>query len=937
MKSCRSFFLALTPIALGVALACPGLSLAQPQVTAPVPIQISAQPLAAALNEVARQSGLQVIVAPSLVDGRMAPALSGRFTGPQALVALLKDSGLVMRQTDASTYVIQGRPAPAGQLDAGGEKARPGSGAAVQALELPEVLVIGQRPSQGTTTLNRRTLSAIPGGNGDVTSLLKVVPNVQFANEQSSTATLGEIAPPDISINGAKYYDNLFQMDGMSFNSDINPGGAGSELNSPASPGQGFAIDTSLLCSVTVRDSNVGAEFGRFTGGVVSVDTCAPTKAFAGDVSLEHTRSSWTQYMYAPGQESAFAQSASASQQPEFEKWTYRVGLQSKVSEELGLIGSVVRKTSDVPLRGYTNGLSSNTDDNEKVRRHVSDNLFLKAFWTPVAGVMVDASIMHAPSSTRGFIQNAKDSYYVNESGGTGLNVGVSHPLGSLLNFNHRMTATQTEGSRDADASTWKLWRYSAQKNWGNPAGNSGEGGYGDVEQVEKKLGYQFKADLSPQHWLGVQHHLQGGLDYERMTFDYRRLTDYYQYTSSTNTTTCTQAGGVVDTQTCSLATPYNASSGGQYLRSRIVYRAGAYDLQSENLALHLQDEFRKDRLRLRLGVRYENDQLASSEAWAPRLAGFYDLFGDGRTNIEIGSNRYFGRNFNVYRSYKARLALQSGAQTRTVSGGVLGAWAAPVFGSTAAMYNVGDLKLPYTDERVLGISHALWNATWGIKYVERKSRDEVVLHLRSVGNYWWDNVGKTDTDVLTLSATTQQPIRLAGSLTTVMAALDYTNSKTSHADYSDTLNSNTGELEQLISYNGQVIRYIDRPANNYNRPWTARLLVSTRVPAWRLTLDHLLRLRDGYVKVDETDDEVEHQGTMIPVWRSVKHPKSVTWDVRARLELSTLAEQSAYVELTVENLLNRRNLITQTKDDDVSSGQYEKGRQFWLRLGYKF
>lgn len=251
-------------------------------------------------------------------------------------------------------------------------------------------------------------------------------------------------------------------------------------------------------------------------------------------------------------------------------------------------------------------------------------------------------------------------------------------------------------------------------------------------------------------------------------------------------------------------------------------------------------------------------------------------------------------------------------------------------------MYHVGDMKLPHTDEQVLGVSHSALNTTWGIKYVERKSRDEVVLHLRGLGNYWWDNIGKTDTDVLTLSASTQQPIRLAGSLTTVMAALDYTNSKTSHADYADSLSSYAGEMESLISYEGKVIRYIDRPANNYNRPWTARLMVSTRVPAWRLTLDHLLRLRDGYVKVEETDDEVAHQGTMIPVWRSVKHPKSVTWDVRARYELSTLAEQAAYVELTIENLLDRRNLISQT-GSDVSSGNYEKGRQFWLRLGYKF
>ena len=929
MHVVRSVVSKLTPIAAAIVLTMAGAQVVSAQESVMVAIQIAPQSLTSALHELARQAGLQLVVSPELVAGKMSPSLSGRYTGVQALAALLKGSGLTVRQIDKGTYVLVVEPkTPTENVTSEGVH-----GDAHTSDALPDVVVFGQATSMGTTILKRDTMLAIPGGNGDITSLLKIMPNVQFANEQVSTATLGEIAPQDVSINGAKYYDNLFQMDGMSFNSDINPAGGGSEINTPDSPGQGFAIDTSLLCSVTVRDSNVGAEFGRFTGGVVSVDTCAPTKSLTGDVSIEHTSSSWTHYQYAPGQEATYAQSASATKQPKFDKWTYRVALQSKINDELGVIGSVVRKTSDVPLRGYTSGLVSGTDDNEKVRKYVSDNIFLKAFWTPATDVAADASIMYAPSTTRGFIQNAKNSYYVAETGGLGLNLGLQHHAGTDVTLSHRITATQTEGSRDADSNVWKLWRYSSDKNWGNPTGTSGEGGYGDVEQVEKKLGYQLKGDLSPKTWLGWEHKLQSGFEYERMDFEYRRLEDYYQYTVSTNTTTCTQADGTVDTETCSLSTPYNATSGGQYLKNRIVYKAGEFGVKNESIAWYMQDELRKDRLRLRLGLRYEHDRLAPEDSWSPRMAAFYDVFGTGHTNVEVGANRYYGRNFQIYQTYVERLALQSSSQTRTVSNRVLGTWADPVFGATAAMYHVGDLKVPHTDEQVLGVSQSAWNTVWGIKYVQRHSKDEVVLHLRSVGNYWWDNIGKTKTEVLSLTASTQQPIRWGGSLTTVSAGLDYTNTHTSHADYTDTLSSYAGDLEALISYNGKVIRYIDRPADNYNRPWTGRLLISTRVPEWRLTLDNFFRIRDGYVAVEETDEEVEHNGSMIPVWKAINYPKSITWDVRVNYEMPTVASQAAYVQLTVENLLDHRNLISGTG----SSATYEKGRQFWLRLGYKF
>ena len=62
--------------------------------TAPVEIQITAQPLSQALVVLARQAHLELMVQPALLEGRSAPAVQGRFTVREALNRLLAGTGL---------------------------------------------------------------------------------------------------------------------------------------------------------------------------------------------------------------------------------------------------------------------------------------------------------------------------------------------------------------------------------------------------------------------------------------------------------------------------------------------------------------------------------------------------------------------------------------------------------------------------------------------------------------------------------------------------------------------------------------------------------------------------------------------------------------------------------------------------------------------------
>lgn len=69
-------------------------------------ITISAQPLGAALNALARQADVQLMVHPDLVTGLNAPAVSGNMTSRQAFDRLLAGSGLVA-SVEGNTVIIK--------------------------------------------------------------------------------------------------------------------------------------------------------------------------------------------------------------------------------------------------------------------------------------------------------------------------------------------------------------------------------------------------------------------------------------------------------------------------------------------------------------------------------------------------------------------------------------------------------------------------------------------------------------------------------------------------------------------------------------------------------------------------------------------------------------------------------------------------------------
>ncbi|SDH64691.1 hypothetical protein SAMN05216588_10667 [Pseudomonas flavescens] len=510
------------------------------------------------------------------------------------------------------------------------------------------------------------------------------------------------------------------------------------------------------------------------------------------------------------------------------------------------------------------------------------------------------------------------------------------------------------QSSRDADSNVKKQWRWSQEKNWGNPArgtsATSVEGGMGDLEQEQRGFEYAFKAALQPLDFLGATHSLSSGLELSRQEARYEVTEDSWgtsalRLSNATGSSTCVTASGLLDDDYCSISVNAAGVAQRQYFGMLSYVKAGEIELDQTAYALFLQDDIQIGKLNLRPGLRLDGDDYMEKKTLAPRFAASYDVLGDGRTLFSAGANRYYGRNLFKYRLADGRQSLWWRASRAASSANAI-----PDFG-TLVNYGVDEssfrkLDIPYDDEWMLGLSQQMLGMRVDLKYVHRDGRDQIVrarsrdLDLpdgdgaTTIANYYtYTNAARSENETVTLTITPLQNLRLAGTVTSLQAAFDWSQTKSNFYDDYDSIFT-SGRLEDDdVYFDGKLVPYSQLPANNFNRPWTARLNTITSVPALNLTWSNFLRYRGAY-------EQIYRDGTITLDDTSYEHylvgeaKAAVTWDTRVKLDIPLQGEQALYMAVDVTNLTNHVNEIIGSTSGSLS---YETGRQYWLEVGYQF
>ena len=877
--------------------------------------QIAAQPLSAALIAFSQQSGWQVSAESTLLTGLNSAPVDGSMSPEKALARLLRNSGLQWEVTSPESASIL----PPAESDVLQIKSTP-----ITAMD---------SVFQGEQVIDRQMIESLPSGNGDITSLLRTNPNVQFDNNQLSSKTPGEIAPADISINGARPWQNLFVVDGMTMNNDLDPGSSTDNFSEISGRSQGLALDTDLLEDIKVYDSNVPVEFGGFNGGVVEANTRDPKKDFHGKVSVQMSRSEWTRYHLNeddPDLEN-FEAGFGNNSQPEFKKIITRATLEGYLTDNFGLMGSFSRKDSTIPTRVFAASNQNESADAAQVQTRRIDNYFLKAVWQVNEDWKLDVSLTHAPETAKTFGPASIYSAREMEAGGDSLSARLVWNA-PLARVEQNLSWSELNTSRYSESDYLIFWRSSTTKDWSTSAVAS-EGGFGDIEETQKTLAYKLKADWNSFNWLGLDHSIQTGLELSQSSASYERNKPHSSYTVA-STSTC-----VGNDPYCSIGTTKEGWPG-QYA-DKMTVSQGKVAFDTRSWALYLQDEMRYGRLTVRPGVRIDGDDYMNQTTVAPRLAIELDVFGDNKTRITGGANRYYGRNLYAYRLRDGIAAM--GTEYSRIN--QASEWVKDKQNANDSKFN--QLKVPYDDELTLGLSHVQWDTEFAVKYVKRMGREQVSRAWGSqigepsedtstlAANYYtYYNGGKSDADIYTLTITPLQAFTLGSTRTSGQFAMDWSKiNNTGLSSYTASIGATYVE-DPTIQYDGKFMKYSDMPATNYNRPWTARLTTITEIEPLHLTWSNFLRYRDGYRRIAVTGKKVQYEGKDAYVWAETPFSGALTWDTRIAWEVPTAKDQAVFVNLDVTNLLDKQ-IVGATETSGLPT--YEVGRQFMLEVGYKF
>ncbi|MDO5687611.1 MAG: TonB-dependent receptor plug domain-containing protein [Neisseria sp.] len=901
--------------------------------------------------------------------------------------------------------------------------------------------------------VNAKSLQHSASGNGDIGSALRHLPNVQFDRAQNSSKTPGEIAPAEISISGGQPYQNLFLLDGMSMNNDLNP----AILNSnqwgglPEGRSQGLAIDTSLLDKITVMDSNVSAAYGGFGGGVVEAQTKRPAKPFGFQYSYQMTNGnidrsfphSLTRYHLHgdPKDVEKFRQSYDKNMQPEFRKYITRMSMESQINDEWGVIGAWTRTRSTIPLRrsedsylgtsGNSQGTPIDPENSGSVKQNQkrgSDQYFLKAYFDPTPDLGFSLGYTYAPDYGREYMVGTVDDYYDDTHGGHTVNFETqwSNPWGKLTNTLGYAYLTDERKTYGYDAV--KYWQASENKIWSNWATWVREGGHAPSQANQTTLSNKLTQEFKPFHWGGVEHRLLTGFEWARTRADFQYTRDMPMAIKSSTFMTQEQRERCLKTdgQWCDIAPAYDPRkfekidgvnviaypwvlpSGttrnipywqyGQYFKSISLYQGGKkISVSNDQLSLFLEDDMRMTlggygTLSLRPGIRFDYDSYTGNRNWAPRFMADYGFsWNDTRpeyaTHLTAGYNRYYARNMYAYALNDGIQSLSSNLyrsdpsidwkdvptrtceprQSEKINGksvyyhyknGVRIEGADTDCRTTSEENSrLTALKVPYSDEFMFGFSQQMGMFHLMGKYIRRNGRDEVVRARRDyagldgkkgyVENYFiYTNAGKSKTDVLIFELSNRQPWAFKGINSTFSLAFDWTNVKRNKANY--TTNMTTTELrDDFVLWNNELVRYSERPADNFVRPYSLKL--NTR-HEWDMlggtwALNNLFSFRQGYQatvsnnKWKKTGADFGIKQDEVTVYKTQKLPSSFTWDVRLGAEYTVHQNNKLFFNIDVFNVLNKSNVgsAVLSATDGSTTPTYEIGRSVWLELGYRF
>lgn len=807
-----------------------------------------------------------------------------------------------------------------------------------QAQRLPEIVAdadrgpplpveAGEGVETGTATITREQIEIATPGSGDVNQLLKILPTVQFELNEglADRESIQDLTPADISIAGGRWYENLFTVDGVDVSSRLdvmqdNPANFNEVAGATA---QGLWLDSNLIGGLTLRDSNVSAEYGRFTGGALEIETRDPSPMIGASAYASFTSDALTRFKVSNRSRVELAEDGAFPERPEFEKWRYGATIDLPVSETLGTLFAVNRSTADVV---YTRG--TNYGSSTFGLHSVSENYLAKLTADLGGGTRATANASYSPYRSQSASANGVDNIITTHGGGLvgGLRLDHDGTVDWALagNWSHNDT------DREAPAFNYSIPSSTTNGNVCT-ATNCTIGGFGDLQQRQDS--YNLKGSAGT-NWGAVR--ISGGFDYQRTDVHKTRPDDGGAYQNGVTGANIVCADG--DSLYC--------VTGEYALTRRQLYAAYEAEVGLDSIGGWAEVLADIASVTVRAGLRYDYEGYLQNHNFAPRVSLSWDTPLPG-WSVQLGANRYYGRSLLGYalrEQYPNNLTLERSPtlvnRQRVFSDTD---WTIRSNSRSTSYAGMRDLKTPYSNELTAGLTGRLLGGQLQVRGILRDGEDEFSRAPGATRTVVLEN-GETDTYTeYTFANDGYSSYRgLSGSWVrsfgrhTVALNLNWSKSKSINADYdlvvADLLDGT------LVLFDGEVTTVDEIFAQNQRPDFASPLLVNASVSSkWlgdRLTTNINLRYRDSFERIEDTGVNETVDSVRYDVFDWVHYPKALDVDLNAQAELiRSAAMGSVIADVRVSNLLDN----TPAPNSAATAQPYQLGRSVWLGLRWEY
>lgn len=777
----------------------------------------------------------------------------------------------------------------------------------------------------GASTVGEEAIQAHQNGSGDPMDMLRLIPNIRFDADYESVdrADLQDLRPSDISIAGGRPFENLFRLDGVRVTNIMDTTNtAVNDMNETVGAGnQSVFIDPALIGALTVRDSNVSARYGDFSGGVVEVDVRDPGDTYAATLTFGYENDGFVEYIY---DDSVDAEGADTP--PTFERWRLHGTVDMPVTENFSLLVGLGRSRSRVDY-----AVHENYGGGYRGSRSTSDNVLVKGIYDFSDTLSLTSSVTYSPYESEFSQSNSADSLTVSQGGGLTLRSELAGATGET-DWSVSVAYLDADMSRDAPPAHTNFPTAAPSVDYCTGRTSCSRGGFGDLEQYQRDL--QFEADFTRPFLGGT---LSGGGEFSHTEAHKARLEDVFYYTMSS---------GVDANTICADPEDVACIDGEVALRQRIELSQFDATVELNQTSAWVEDERSFGPLTLRSGLRWTHDDFLDNHDVAGRLTAVWEFREDW--TLTGGLNRYYAGDFVGYAIRETYPDLVIYRRDATISGSDIvfspDDW--EVYRLTRpARYRQAGLSTPYSDEATLALTFPAWIGVGRVKAVQRWHRDQIIgqprvsveesdedgaPYTRSV--YYPTNAGKTDY----IGASAEWSASWRNHAITFNANWSETrNNSEFFSDYFDQLDYED-MLGDLVIYNDAIISLAELQAianqSNFATPFTAN---ASLVSHWfndALTTTLWLNWRGEYDTLADTGVNETRDGTRYDVYDVVTRDPYLETD----LNIDYLFPQTGYgrlgMEVRISNLFNELPHTSFSADDP-----WQRGRSVWLGVNYTY